>query len=70
MELVINRCFGGFQLSIEAQKLYAKKSGFELFFYKQTKYIYKDDVNEDDIAYSIEEYDGNEHVAETHRTWY
>lgn len=24
----------------------------------------------DDVEYSIEEYDGNEHVAEAHRTWY
>lgn len=24
----------------------------------------------DDVEYEIEEYDGNEHVAEKHRTWY
>lgn len=24
----------------------------------------------DDVEYTIEEYDGNEHVAESHRTWY
>ena len=24
----------------------------------------------DDVKYTIEEYDGNEHIAETHRTWY
>lgn len=24
----------------------------------------------DDVSWEIEEYDGNEHVAETHRTWY
>jgi len=23
----------------------------------------------DDVEYTIEEYDGNEHVAEAHRTW-
>lgn len=24
----------------------------------------------DDVSWEIEEYDGNEHIAETHRTWY
>ena len=24
----------------------------------------------DDVEYTIEEYDGSEHIAETHRTWY
>ncbi len=38
MKVVLNKCFGGFGLSEEAQQLYAKKSGFELFFYKQTEY--------------------------------
>lgn len=37
-KVVVNRCFGGFGLSIEAQNLYAKKKGFELFHYTQTKY--------------------------------
>jgi hypothetical protein len=38
---VINSCFGGFGLSTFAQKKYAKLKGFELFFYKRTKFAYK-----------------------------
>jgi hypothetical protein len=38
MEIVINKCYGGFGLSIEAQNLYAKKKGFELFYYEQVAY--------------------------------
>jgi len=38
MEIVINNCFGGFSLSIEGEKEYAKMKGFELFFYEQTGY--------------------------------
>ena len=43
MKVVINCCFGGFGLSLEAQNLYAEKSGFELFHYKQVKYDFQGD---------------------------
>ncbi len=33
MKIVINTCYCGFGLSLEAQMLYAKKAGFELYFY-------------------------------------
>jgi len=46
MEIVINVCFGGFGLSDRAESLYAKKKGFEVFRYVQSKYEYKDGVNE------------------------
>ena len=38
MELVINRCYGGFGLSPKALTAYAKLKGSTLTFYKQTKY--------------------------------
>ena len=38
MKIVINKCYGGFGLSIEARNLYAKKKGFELFHYEQVAY--------------------------------
>ena len=38
MEIVINKCYGGFGLSIEARNLYAKKKGFELFHYEKIAY--------------------------------
>lgn len=139
MKVVCNRCYGGFSLSPEAEKLYIKKQRKELFFYHQTKYKNRDGVNEytkidsgdvrhdsthtytadfgtsfqdhpdsdywssrdikrDDpiliqvieelgsaangayadlqiteipngTDYIIEEYDGNEHIAENHATW-
>lgn len=46
MKVVINTCFGGFGLSYEAAKLYAKKKGFELFYYRQTKYHHRDNKEE------------------------
>jgi len=46
MKIAVNKCYGGFGLSKEAQLLYAKKSGFELFFYTQTKYNHRDGVVE------------------------
>ena len=42
MEVVINVCFGGFGLSDKAEDLYAKKSGFDVFRYHQTKHEFKD----------------------------
>ena len=43
MKVVINGCYGGFSLSDKAEDLYAKKSGFELFRYSQTKYKHNGD---------------------------
>lgn len=103
-DVVINQCYGGFGLSDEAEDLYAKKSGFQLFRYRQTKHGHDDGywwsrkLDRDDpvlvevvrelgdrangpfaslsvvsipdgVSWEIDEYDGFEHVAETHRTW-
>ena len=136
MKVVVNRCFGGFGLSDEAENLYALKKGFKLFRYEQVKYKHRDGEDKfikvksaklsatfkkdhgdvftewpdddsywyssevkrdcpelvevveelgdrangdfadleiveipDGIDWSIKDYDGNEHVAERHRTW-
>ena len=137
-EIVINQCFGGFSLSPKAIERYLQLKGKKAYFYKQTKYDYKDkekeytkispdketfmfhtmtiDLDEttqdlpdkgyfsdrsipradkhlvqvikelkeeangsyaeleiikvpDGVKWTIEEYDGNEHIAEKHRTW-
>ena len=145
MKVVINKCFGGFSLSMAGDEKYLNLIGKKAYFYKQTKHEFKDGVEEykkikpneenagmftycftkdlgeiidkktlnenyekyhfynndldrsdetlikvvellgddangscaklsiveipDDISYEIEEYDGNEHIAERHNTW-
>lgn len=34
MKIILNKCFGGFDVSLKGYELYAKKKGFELFKYK------------------------------------
>ena len=112
MKIVINTCFGGFDLSDEAIQLYAKLAGINLVegpMQYGITHFYVDSVSEenyfsyyqiarddgflietvetlgeaangdcaalkvveipDDVDWEIDEYDGNEHVAEKHRTW-
>ena len=113
MKIVINRCFGGFGLSDEAVRLYAKLAGIALVEgpkqYGMT-HFYVDSVSEenyfsyysiarddgflievvetlgdaadgdcadlevveipDDVEWQLSQYDGSEHIAEKHRTWY
>jgi hypothetical protein len=48
MKVVVNRCFGGFGLSMKAQREYLKRKGKEAYFYKMegaTKYVRIDDVD-------------------------
>lgn len=42
MKIVINKCYGGFGLSAKAENLYAEKSGFKLYRYKQTMFNHCD----------------------------
>ena len=103
MKVVINRCYGGFDLSREAIDMICERKGvdpgvwdecFEFYhnfdMFNDTDRADKDLVEvveqlgprasgkcadlriveiPDGVAYSIEEYDGNEWVAEQHRTW-
>lgn len=135
-DVVINKCFGGFSLSDEAIKEYAKLKGFDVFGYvnpphdfnsfvrvenspksfltywvkedagdnptseeiNKAEWLHERDIPRDDealvkvvktlkkkangrcadlkivkipddVEYEISEYDGLEHIAETHRTW-
>lgn len=42
MEIVVNKCHGGFGLSFEAERLYAEKAGFEVHHYRQTQYKHRE----------------------------
>lgn len=46
MKLVINKCYGGFGLSLLAQKRYLELIGKKAFFYHQTKYYDRDGKDE------------------------
>ena len=93
MNVVINRCFGGFGLSDKAITLYLEKKGgkpspdFSAYFIDRTDPVLVDVVKTlgleadtkysslavveipDGINYEIVDYDGVEHIAETHRKW-
>lgn len=34
MKVILNKCYGGFDISVEGYKLYAKKLGRDLFVYR------------------------------------
>ena len=42
MKVVLNRSYGGFGLSPEAIKLYAKYANINVYFYEQIKYLRRD----------------------------
>lgn len=46
MKVVINRCFGGFGLSLKGQKRLGDLLGENIYFYKQTKYSFQDEIDE------------------------
>jgi hypothetical protein len=46
MEIVLNKCYGGFGLSPLAIKAYLKRKGKECYFYNQTKYKHSDKKDE------------------------
>jgi len=46
MKVVINKCFGGFGLSLKGQKRLGELQGKDIYFYEQTKYGFDDGVEE------------------------
>ena len=46
MEIVINRCFGGYGLSAECIVDVLKRKGRQGYIYEQTKYKYADGINQ------------------------
>lgn len=91
-KVVINTCFGGFNLSDAAREMYATRKGInpeDVFNFE----IPRDDYDlvavvealggrmgpgtalkvveiPADVRWQVEEYDGSEHIAEVHRTWF
>jgi len=56
-KVVLNKCYGGFGLSLLAQKEYLKLKGKKAYFYKQTKYSFKDKQEEFEKIKDIENSD-------------
>lgn len=52
-KVILNKCYGGFQVSDKAYQLYAKKKGLELFKYdmeiRNGEFFYKKDTKEDNL---------------------
>jgi hypothetical protein len=46
MKIAVNKCYGGFSLSPLATKRYGELKGIQVYFYKQTKYRFKDGCDE------------------------
>ena len=53
MKLILNKCYGGFDVSKEAYMLYAKKKGLTLYLYESNfvdrKFIWKKTKNDNSI---------------------
>lgn len=91
MKIIINNCYGGFNISNEALALYTEREGTTKFnnirSFERNDPILVEIVEQlgkaanglfsnlkvveipDDVKWQIQEYDGNEWVAEEHRTW-
>ena len=46
MKIVINTCYGGFSLSPKGERRYLELNGLKSYFYKQSKYNWKDGETE------------------------
>lgn len=68
-KIILNKCYGGFELSKKAYELYAKKKGLELYTYTMTiennkcKYKYSDG-NDFFIVYFTKDFGNNVEISE------
>lgn len=85
MKIVINTCYGGFNLSEKACDELGLENGYDSIKRNDPKLIkviekLGKDANgkfanlkvieiPDDVDWVVEEYDGNEWIAEKHRVW-
>jgi len=46
MKIAVNKCYGGFSLSYDAMKRLSELKGYKIYCYRQTKYNYKDGIDE------------------------
>ena len=86
MKIVINTCFGGFSLSEKACNELGLNNPYDAIERNDPKLVEVVErlgseangrhaqlkiVNiPDDVKWTIQEYDGSEHIAEEHQTWY
>jgi len=63
MKLVINRCYGGFGLSILGKKEFLRCKGLDCFPYKQTKYSFQDGIDEYTYTPNCENKDMFVHIS-------
>jgi hypothetical protein len=81
MKVAINKCYGGFQMSLEAQEYYLSLLGKKAYFYKQTKYKHnggydefiKVDKNHDNLfvhTLLIDLGDKFENIPNDHDIWF
>lgn len=85
-KIVINACFGGFELSEKAVSILGEGYAYEWDIQRDDPELIRvvealgEEANgecaqlkvveiPEDVAWEIKEYDGNEYVAEKHRTW-
>ena len=46
MKIVINKCFGGFELSMKGKKRLGELQGKDIYFYKQIRYNFEEGIDE------------------------
>ena len=66
MKIVINSCYGGFSLSPKGIKRYLELNGKNAYFYKQSKFSYRDGIDEYIRIDNIEDFPNSFFCCTTH----